>query len=200
MSRDFFKNKADNYEQNAKRVNNVEKIAQCIKNEITLDDSMEIMDFGSGTGLLLERIAPLVGKIVAVDMSSSMNKKLANKKDEIECEIEMIEADLSKEKLDRNFDAIISSMTIHHVADVEKLFGDFYDMLEADGAIALADLDSEDGSFHTEDTGVHHLGFDRNWIVDIAKRAGFKSVKIQDASIAQKPYGDFPIFLLTGIK
>lgn len=200
MNRDFFKNKADDYEQNTKRVNNVEKIAQCIKNEIALDDSMEIMDFGSGTGLLLERIAPMVGKMVAVDMSSSMNKKMADKKDEIECEIEMIEVDLSKEKLDRKFDAIISSMTIHHVADVEKLFRDFYDMLEAGGAIALADLDSEDGSFHTEDTGVHHLGFDRGWIMDIANRAGFRNVKIQDASVAQKPYGDFPIFLLTGIK
>jgi len=200
MSRDFFKNKAEGYEQDAKRLNNIQNIANLIKQEVSFDKSMTIMDFGSGTGLLLEQIAPQVNKIVAIDMSSSMNKKLESKRDDIECEIEILEIDLSKEQPNRNFDAIISSMTLHHVKDIEKLFRDFYEMLEDGSMIALADLDTEDGSFHTEDTGVHHLGFERDWIADIAKEVGFKDVKIQDASVAQKPYGDFPIFLLTGVK
>jgi len=200
MSRDFFKNKAEGYEQDVKRLNNIQNIANLIKQEVSFDKSMTIMDFGSGTGLLLEQIAPMVGKIVAVDMSKSMNKKLESKRDDIECEIEILEIDLSKEQPDMKFDSIISSMTIHHVKDIEKLFRGFYEMLEDGSMIALADLDTEDGSFHTEDTGVHHLGFERDWIADIARQVGFKDVKIQDASVAQKPYGDFPIFLLTGVK
>ena len=35
-------------------------------------DSSRVLDFGSGTGLLSERLAPLVGEVVAVDTSSKM--------------------------------------------------------------------------------------------------------------------------------
>ena len=73
-------------------------------------------------------------------------------------------------------------------------------MLHNNGTIALADLDSEDGSFHSENTGVHHFGFDREEIVSWAKSAGFKNICIDEVSIAQKPYGDYPIFLLTAQK
>jgi hypothetical protein len=34
-------------------------------------------------------------------------------------------------------------------------------------------------------------------IIQVAKKVGFKNIKIQDASIAYKPHGDYPIFLLT---
>ena len=37
------------------------------------------MDFGSGTGLLLEIIAPRVNKIAALDISKTMNKELESK-------------------------------------------------------------------------------------------------------------------------
>jgi len=200
MSQDFFKDKAGKYEQDAKRVNNVKNIADTIIREIEFDKSMSIMDFGSGTGLLLEQIAPFVKQITAVDMSTAMNKKLQSKQESLPCELEIIETDLTKRKLERKFDSIISSMTMHHVEDIKSMLDDFYAMLEPGGTIAIADLDTEDGSFHTEDTGVYHLGFDRDYILNLTKDAGFKDVKIQDASVAQKPYGNYPIFLLTGKK
>jgi len=200
MSQDFFKDKAGKYEQDAKRVNNVKNIADTIMREIEFDKSMSIMDFGSGTGLLLEQIAPFVKQITAVDMSTAMNKKLQSKQESLPCGLEIIETDLTKRKLERKFDSIISSMTMHHVEDIKSMLDDFYAMLEPGGTIAIADLDTEDGSFHTEDTGVHHLGFDRDHIVGLTEDAGFKDVKIQDASVAQKPYGNYPIFLLTGKK
>jgi len=200
MSQDFFKDKAGKYEQDAKRVNNVKNIADTITREIEFDKSMSIMDFGSGTGLLLEQIAPFVKQITAVDMSTAMNKKLQSKQESLPCELEIIETDLTKRKLERKFDSIISSMTMHHVEDIKSMLDDFYAMLEPGGTIAIADLDTEDGSFHTKDTGVYHLGFDRDYILNLTKDAGFKDVKIQDASVAQKPYGNYPIFLLTGKK
>jgi hypothetical protein len=67
-------------------------------------------------------------------------------------------------------------------------------------SIAIADLDEEDGSFHTEDTGVFHNGFDRNELLNFAKNAGFKNLKIQTASTVIKPTGNYPVFLLTGEK
>jgi 2-polyprenyl-3-methyl-5-hydroxy-6-metoxy-1,4-benzoquinol methylase len=198
MSKDFFQHKANNYEEDKNRVDNVQNISDSIIKEINFDKSMEIMDFGSGTGLLLEKIAPFVKSITAIDMSPSMNKKLNAKRDLLECELEILEIDLSKTKLEKKFDSIISSMTLHHIEDIKNILTDFYNILNKNGTIALADLDIEDGSFHTEDTGVHHFGFDRDEIVKIAESVGFKNVKIQDTSVAYKPHGAYPIFLLTG--
>jgi len=200
MSKDFFEHKANTYEEDKNRVDNVKNIADSIINEINFNKSMEIMDFGSGTGLLLEKIAPYVKKITAIDMSASMNKKLNDKRNLLNCELEILQIDLSKNKLEKKFDSIISSMTLHHIENIKDILRDFYNLLNNNGTIALADLDSEDGSFHTEDTGIYHFGFNRALLVKIVENIGFKNVKMQSSSIAYKPHGEYPIFLLTGNK
>ena len=199
MTNDFFKHKAESYEQDNRRVANVENIAASILSRIHFEADMHIMDFGSGTGLLLENIAPVVGNITAVDISISMNEQLEKKRDSLTCELEILEMDLSKTNLDRKFDGIISSMTMHHVDDVKTMFARFHSMLNSDGFIAIADLETEDGSFHSEDTGVFHSGFDRDELLNFAKGAGFSSVEVEAICTVHKPQGDYPILLLTAI-
>lgn len=198
MSHDFFAQKAASYEQNPQRVDNVVAIGQAIKAQVLLNRDMQLLDFGSGTGLLLQQIAPLVGKITALDVSPSMNAQLRAKAAHIGCELEVLEQDLLREPLQRRFDGIISSMTLHHIADIPALLLEFRRLLKTGGFIALADLDQEDGSFHTEDTGVFHCGFDRADITAKAQAAGFTEVQVVDASVVQKPHGQYPVFLLTG--
>lgn len=196
MSRDFFAQKAASYEQNPQRVDNVVAIGHAIKSQVALQRDMQLLDFGSGTGLLLQQIAPLVAKITAMDVSPSMNAQLRAKAPDIGCELEVLEQDLLQTPLDRQFDGIISSMTLHHIADIPVLLREFHRLLKPGGFIALADLDLEDGSFHTEDTGVFHYGFDRADIAAKAQAAGFNQVQVVDASVVQKPHGQYPVFLL----
>lgn len=196
MNQDYFKNKAGSYEQNQRRVGNVDSIARTILDNVELQPSMHLMDFGSGTGLLLERIAPQVKKITAIDISHSMNQQLQEKAPTLSCELEILPINLEQTEADLAFDGIISSMTMHHIRDIESMFSKFYAMLPRGGFIAIADLDSEDGSFHTEDTGVCHLGFDRNFIGDVVSKTGFNNVEITTASVIQKPHREFPVFML----
>lgn len=200
MSKDFFAHKAGEYEKNKSRVDNVSNIARAVVEQIDLRDDMEIMDFGSGTGLLLERVAPYVKKITAVDISQAMNAQLEAKRKQLDCELEMIEMDLEKSTLQQQFDGIISSMTMHHIRDINGMFNRFYGLVKPGGFIAIADLDLEDGSFHTEDTGVHHTGFERECIAASASSAGFDQVKVCTASILNKPQGDYSVFLLTAFR
>lgn len=200
MNKDYFEQKAESYDKNANRVSNVDNIANSIISSIPFNKNMHIMDFGSGTGLLLERVAQFVKKITAVDVSEAMCKQLNQKIKNLDCEVEILQLDLTKTKLDMKFDGIISSMTMHHIKDTQAMFNDFYTMLNDNGVIAISDLDTEDGTFHTEDTGVFHFGFDRKEFQDKAIAAGFKNVKIITASIDEKPHGKFPVFLLTGNK
>ena len=200
MSNDYFELKAENYDKDANRVSNVDNISNSILSSIPFNKNMHIMDFGSGTGLLLERVALFVKKITAVDVSESMTKQLSEKIKNLDCEVEILQLDLTKTKLELKFDGIISSMTMHHIEDTQTMFNDFYAMLNDKGVIAISDLDTEDGSFHTEDTGVFHFGFDRKAFQDKAIAAGFRNVKIITASIDEKPHGKYPVFLLTGNK
>lgn len=200
MTIDHFARKAGSYEQDPNRVGNVQTIAGAIRGVFQLDRSMHLMDFGSGTGLLLEGLAPHVARFTAVDVSPSMHAQLRAKQDQLGCPLEMIEADLERVDLDRTFDGIVSSMTMHHIRNIEAMFGKFHAMLREGGFIAIADLDQEDGSFHTEDTGVHHLGFDRTAIAACATGAGFRQVQVTTASVVQKGGRGYPIFLLTGVR
>jgi ubiquinone/menaquinone biosynthesis C-methylase UbiE len=123
-----------------------------------------------------------------------------NKCNEFSCETEVIEKDLSSEILDREFDGIISSMTIHHLEDTAALLSKLYTMLNDGGFVAIADLDSEDGSFHSDNTGVFHYGFDRVILENIAKKIGFKNIRFDLASTISKPHREFTVFLMTAVK
>lgn len=201
VKKDYFEEKSKTYESSLERVDNVKNIGDAIIKKLTYSKTAtHLMDFGSGTGLLTAHLAPYVKKITTIDVSPAMNEALRAKLETMPCEIAMLELDLVESEIEERYDGIISSMTIHHVKDVLALLQKFYQLLKRGGTIALADLDKEDGTFHTEDTGVFHFGFDQEEFATLAKQAGFQEVAIEIVSVAKKPYGDFPIFLLTGKK
>jgi cyclopropane fatty-acyl-phospholipid synthase-like methyltransferase len=200
MSSDRFAHKAESYEKNRSRVENVENIANAILGAVELKPSMHIMDFGSGTGLLLEKIAPYVNKITAVDISVAMNRQLGEKRERLGCDLEILEVDLERNNVLLELDGIVSSVTMHHIENIDAMFAKFHSMLKDGGFIAIADLDKEDGSFHTEDTGVFHYGFDRDEFADSAKKAGFQFVRVLPASMVHKAHGDFSVFVLVAVR
>ena len=195
---DKFAFKANDYDALVRRRESAKAIANKIRANVAIDKNMHLLDFGSGTGLLLEELASEVSKFTAVDISPSMTKVLKQKS--IPCELDIKELDLTKETLDIKVDGIISSMTMHHIKDIRAIFKKFYSMLKSGGFIAIADLDTEDGSFHSVDTGVEHFGFDRDEFLEYAKEAGFKNCKIDDATVINKSYGKFGLFLLIAYK
>ncbi|MEA3419495.1 MAG: class I SAM-dependent methyltransferase [Campylobacterota bacterium] len=197
---DYFAHKSKSWDMSSRRVKNARSIADKILNNIELNKEMTLMDFGAGTGLLSFFMAPYVDTIVAVDNSPSMLEQFKEKCKEFDCNTEIIRKDLSVETIEREFDGIISSMTIHHLEDIEALFAKFYTMLKKGGFIAIADLDSEDGSFHSENTGVHHHGFDTNILNNIAKKAGFQNIQFETVNTIRKPHRDFTVFLMTATK
>jgi hypothetical protein len=67
-----------------------------------------------------------------------------------------------------------------------------------------ADLDLEDGSFHTDGTTDVHLGFDRDELQKIVEGVGFGNVMFSTAYTIKKKIGKaekaFPVFLMTAQK
>ena len=129
-----------------------------------------------------------------------MNARLQEKRDKIACDLDIVELNLVENDIDIQFDGIISSMTMHHIEDIESMFRKFHSMLKEGGFIAIADLDLEDGTFHTDNTGAFHLGFDRDEFSKSAAKAGFEEIQMSSASVIHRHNGDFPVFLLTAVR
>ena len=194
-----FDKRAEGWDSGDIRVNGAKTIADSINAKITLKDNMDIMDFGVGTGLLGFEIATRVKKVYGVDTSTQMLEKLKDKNSS-ELNIEAINQDIVKEPLTQTFDGLVSSMTLHHVEDLKAFFDVIYNNINEDGFIAIADLESEDGTFHSDNAGVFHFGFDNKELCKIVENSGFKDVKFENINTINKPHKDFGVFLLTAIK
>jgi 2-polyprenyl-3-methyl-5-hydroxy-6-metoxy-1,4-benzoquinol methylase len=197
---DLFEEKAQEWDMNELVLNLSAAVGAAIKEQVELNDSMQVMDFGAGTGLVTTQIAERVGKITAVDVSESMLDQLVAK-EHLKLKVDAVCQDILDIPLDTRFDLIVSAMAMHHVEDTDALVQSFADHLMPGARIALADLDSEDGTFHPEDTqGVFHNGFDRGEFQSILERKGFTDVNFVTAHTVNKEGRHYPIFLVTAVK
>ena len=198
-STDYFAHKSKTWDTNLKRVKNAQAIADGILKNINLDKTMTLLDLGAGTGLLSYFLSPFVKKIVAIDNSPSMLREFESKSDRFACETQALLRNIEKNEdiLQMRFDGIVSSMTLHHIEDIAALFRNLHTMSKPNGFIALADLDVEDGTFHSDNTGVHHFGFDRETLNKFAEAAGFEEIRFETVSTIAKPNRSYDIFLMT---
>ena len=197
---DLFQEKAQDWD-----VNDMVKalsmgIGSAILDNVTLDESMQVMDFGAGTGLITTQVANKVGKVTAVDISEAMLEKLAAK-NELKGKVEIVCQNIIEQPIGTEFDLIVSAMAMHHVEDTDKMIKRFAEHLKPGAWVALADLDEEDGSFHPEDVqGVYHAGFDREAFMEKLEAHGFKDIRFVNAHTVSKEEKNYPIFLALASK
>ncbi len=197
---DLFNEKAQDWDANDMIKKLSSAIGASIVEHIPLNEQMDVMDFGAGTGLISSRVAPLVNKIVAVDISQAMLDKLVSKP-ELHGKVEAVCQDIMIKPLDGQFDLIMSAMALHHLQDTNKLIQIFSEHLKSGAMIALADLDKEDGSFHPEDIeGVFHFGFERDAFQKILENSGFYDVRYCTAHTIDKEGKKYPVFLVVATK
>jgi len=195
---DRFDQAAATWDHTDRRVLLARGVNEALALRVPLSETLSVLDFGCGTGLVTLALAPKVGTIAGADTSSGMLKTLAGKAEGLGLPVRLLQLDDSGAgDLGGPYDLIASSMTLHHVADLPSLFQRFRQHLRPGGQVALADLDEEDGSFHEDATGVHHRGFARNRIQGWLEDAGFRKVRIDTATVTRKEGRDYSVFLAT---
>lgn len=155
-----------------------------------------VLDFGAGTGLLATALAPHVASVTALDASANMLQVLREKN---VANITTVQQE-SLAGLPRHFNAIVSCMALHHVADTGALLQAFAQHLLPGGRLGLIDLYAEDGSFHGDNAakGVHHLGFEPQALQQLAQASGFVQVQLREIARVQRGGRHYPLFVLTG--
>lgn len=197
---DHFQHKAEDWDSRPVPAQISAGVYGALSQALELGPDQDVLDFGAGTGLIGAKLAPHVGRLFAVDISRAMLDKLAQKP-ELQGKVEICCQDIVHGPLDIEVDLIVSAMALHHVEDTRRLFERFLANLRPTGRIALADLDSEDGSFHPPDTeGVFHAGFDRDYLGGLLRDTGFSDVSFTTACEVHREERRYPIFLVTATK
>ena len=192
---DHFEEKAQDWDMNDAVKGISMGVGAAIDENVTFDITMQVLDFGAGTGLVTRHVAHKVDRVTAVDVSKAMLEKL-KEKEELKGKVEILCQDILEQPIGVEFDLIVSAMAIHHVENTDKLIQRFAEHLKPGAQIALADLDSEDGSFHPEDAvGVYHAGFDRDAFRDLLDKHGFEDIRFVTAHTVRKEEKSYPIFL-----
>jgi ubiquinone/menaquinone biosynthesis C-methylase UbiE len=194
-----FDEQAKSWDDHPSRLRMAAELFAALRARVPVQPDWHVLDYGSGTGLLALALAPHVRLLTAVDSSAGMLDALSAKSRAAGVRnIETRLADFARDPAPAtSFHLVASAMTLHHVADVDGMLRVFFGLLHPGGWLAIADLDEEDGSFHSRSDGVHHRGFDRSGLSRRLMNAGFESIGFITAAHSEKNGRVYPVFLAT---
>lgn len=198
-----FDDAAADWEEKPQRVALARKVAEAIRQAIPLSGAMRVLEYGCGTGMVSRTLHRDVAHITCVDTSPQMLEVLRQKaREEKISNIETLVHDLTSKPLSGNdLDLVMCSMTLHHIPDFKGLLQRFFAALKPGGYLAVADLVTEDGSFHDDNSGVAHYGINPETIRSILRENGGMDVAVKEIHSIDKQQGidaarrSYPIFL-----
>jgi ubiquinone/menaquinone biosynthesis C-methylase UbiE len=203
-----FEKEAAVWDAEPRRVKLANDVAEAIIREIKPTRDLDVLDVGCGTGLVTLRLQPLVRSITGVDSSPGMLavfQEKVKKQGLTNVYPQVVDPEKGDQPAGR-FQLLVSSMTMHHVEDTAALLRGWFDLLLPGGWLGVADLDTEDGSFHGDNNGgVYHLGFGRDHLQALLEKTGFRQVRATTAATIIKEVAgagsrEFSVFLLVGRK
>lgn len=144
---------SDNYDQTVQvsEENNLypfagyKKILNTIFNEVMQEKNSKVLDIGFGTGVLTSKLYENGHQIDGVDFSSKMISIAQSKMPNANLFEWDISVGLPQEILENKYDSIISTYTLHHLTDEEKIsfITDLIPLLKKDGNIFIGDISFE---------------------------------------------------------
>jgi len=198
-----FDERARTWDDDPMKTVRAQAVAQGIRAQVRLTPAMTGLEYGCGTGLLSFVLHPHLRRITLADNSSGMLNVLQEKIVAAGIvNMHPMMLDLMTDPLPNDrFDIVYSLMTFHHIPDTDKILGELFALLASPGYLCVADLDSEDGSFHGAGFS-GHKGFDREKLVQKARNARFTNVTFSSVFSIRKglPAKDFPVFLMVAKK
>ena len=201
-----FDERAKDWDSDPQKVERARAVAEAIGRTIPLSSGLNAFEYGCGTGLLSFALQDKLGQITLVDTSQGMLDVLAEKIAAAGVtNMRPVKLDLATDPLPtERYQITYSLLVLHHIHDTQNILRKFHALLEPGGILLVADLDQEDGTFHTDGVTDVHLGFGRAELQKQVEAAGFRDVTFSTAFENKKMVEGkekiFPIFLMSARK
>lgn len=204
--KNYFDSLASSWDQDPMKIERSRTTAEYCK-KAPLKVKKRLLDFGGGTGLLSVYLHDSFDQITIVDTSEEMLRVAQEKIQEAKIpNIKTLKINNDISEVDGNCSTIITLMTLHHISDVDEFFNSASKFLDSHGALIIADLYQEDGSFHKHVQEFNgHNGFEIQELSKKLENAGFEVVQVcKYFEIKKKINPDeertFPLFFLVAEK
>jgi len=155
-----------------------------------LPPNSQVLDVGAGTGFFTMKVAKKLrakipkASLYAMDLTPAMLLSLAKKNSNIAPFVgiaENIEGSIEEARSYINvpykFDAMFSTLMLHHSIQPEKVFKSFKDVLKRNGKTIVVDLCEHDFEEFKTEMGDVHLGFKPENVHEMAQKY-FSEVKV----------------------
>ncbi|KAL5120017.1 hypothetical protein ACEQ8H_002115 [Pleosporales sp. CAS-2024a] len=212
-----FTKEAAEWDNNKKHVESTQKAFEAIQRYVPAfqngtNESLHVLEIGSGTGLLSFTLSPRVKTLVGVDTADGMiaafKTKLADLQKPNLCTINhFLTTPDSRELQDAcaalqpggqppfRFDLVVSHLTLHHIPSMPEIFALMFACLKPGGVVALTDYEDfgkEAIRFHPESKrpGVERHGIRRDEARELLLQTGFKEVRVEEAFCLRKEVDD----------
>ena len=200
---DRFKDLATIWDSNPNRVKGAFTFVNKVKEFLPKDISnFDVLDYGCGTGLVSFGFANEVKSIKGLDNSDAMVRIYNEKSSKVNIKnIKSSIHNINNEELEKNiYDLVITNMTMHHIKKIDKFIEKLTYSLKNGGYLCIADLVTEDGTFHSDNRGVEHFGFDITKVEEYFLKKGLKNIKFGLLENINKPNKNYEVFYIIGQK
>ena len=177
----------------------VDNIKKYLPSDIS---KFDVLDYGCGTGLVSFGFAKEVKSIQGLDSSSSMIEVYNEKSSKIGMDnIKANIHDINTQDLKpSSFDLVVTNMTMHHINNTQNFISKLTNSLKQNGYLCIADLKTEDGTFHSDNTGVVHFGFELEKIQNYFEQNNLKNIKIDLLETINKGDKSYEVFCIVAQK
>ena len=196
-----FDNLAREWDKDMMHMERSVAIAAALESMVSITPSTKAMEFGAGTGILSFLLKDKLKEVTLIDSSCEMIKVCEEKIAWYKAtHLKALCMDLEQKDHHQKYALIYSQMALHHVVEIKPMLKKFFTLLNPGGSLAIADLYTEDGSFHGPEVKVH-WGFDPADLKQTASALGFKKIEFKTCFEMKRESGRiYPIFLLVAKK
>lgn len=159
-----------------------------------LHEDQVVADLGCGTGPALVELAPVVRRVIGVDREPRMLEAAATRTRDLP-NVELRRGGLESLPLeDREIDAALCVLVLHHVADLSRAFQEVRRSLVPGGRLVVVDMAAHARTDWIQSMGHRHLGFERGPLEALAREAGLELRRFRALPPAPEAQGP-PLFV-----
>ena len=174
-----------------------ERVEAAVAAQIGARPFRSLLDLGTGTGRMLEKLAPRVVRAVGVDQSAAMLALARSRIDQAGLRnVQLRQGDVYAPPVERDgYDLIVIHQVLHFLDDPARALKEAARALSPSGRLVVVDFDAHDQEFLRADFAHRRLGFPPAEIEGFLAEAGLVAVRSTRVTPAADEAGKLTVVL-----